>query len=398
MITSILVPYFETAVERRADPSLAGQPLILSIPAAGKVGAVSPEAAGQGLTPGMSLNQAQRCCPQVRLIPARPERYDQARGELLEILRTYTPKLEPELHSHHLLIYLDLDLQTGPVHLAVAEEVSRTIHRQTRLLPALGLAAGKFPAYVAATAIGLNRALFIAPGQERSFLAPFPIEQLPLTEALARRFHLLGLKTVGQFARLSGGAVLTQFGSQGRWLHHLARGVDTRPLHPAAPEPEETVSQLFDDDPITDRLILAAVGRSLLGMLASRLQTNRQVGQRLRVTLTLENGRIWSEEGRLRQPSADPDHWGRLLEPVLARAEIACGITGLTLTLAGLDSGPGRQLSLLDEPPPVAAHAPRWLPALVARFGPDRFFRPEVADPTAFLPEQRFQLRGLEEE
>ncbi len=394
MITSLLIPYFVAAIAARHEPALAGQPFIITTPtsAAERVLAVSPEAARLGLTVGMSLRQAHLRCPQVQLIPARPEQDKQSRAEILELLLAFAPRIEPASHQDHLLVYADFELQTGPAQLALAGEVSQAIQQQTHLRPALGLAAGKFPAYLAATAIGLNRALWITPGQERSFLAPFPIQRLPLDQELARRLQLLGLKTMGQFAALPGGAVLTQFGPQGRQLHQLARGLDERPLQPWSPEASAQLTQAFDS-PVIERIGLGTCGRQLLAKLADRLKAHGQVARTLQLRLHLDNDAVWSDQIRLRQPTADPARLFPLLEALLERVQIECGVMALTLRLTGLTPRQGEQLRLFDEPPTLDRSA--WWPAVIGRFGPDRFFQPELLDPTASLPEARFRLQEL---
>lgn len=394
MITSILIPYFAAAIAARRDPALAGQPFVITASAAGRVLAVSPEAARLGITVGMSLRQAHLRCPQAQLVPARPEQDEPSRAEILELLLAFAARIEPASHQHHLLIYADFELQTGPApaQLALANEVSRAIQQQTHLRPALGLASGKFPAYLAATAIGLNRALWITPGQERSFLAPFPIQRLPLDQELTRRLHLVGLKTVGQFAALPGGAVLTQFGPQGRQLHQLARGLDDRPLQPWSPEAPAQLTQSFDSL-VIDCPNLVVHGRQLLATLADRLKTRGQVARTLQLVLHLDNDAVWSDQIPLRQPTADPARLIPLLEALLERVQIECGVVALTLHLTGLTPVQAEQLRLFDEPAPFNRSA--WWPALAGRFGPDRFFQPELLDPTASLPEARFRLREL---
>ncbi len=390
MIACLLLPDFAAAVERRAEPSLTRTPLILS--AAGQVFAASSEAVQAGVRPGLPTSQARSLCPQARFIPAKPDQYQQTLAEILTILRTFAPKLEPEPGPQDVLIYVDFELQTGPVQLALAAEVNRTIRQQIQLPPTLGLAAGKFPAHMAASAIGLNRALYLMPGQERSFLAPLPIHRLPLDQELACRFHLLGLRTIGQLAALPSGAVLAQFGSYGRWLHRLAQGQDDRPIQPTPPKAVEQVTFHFDS-PMTDRTRLIALSQSLIQTLSSRLQAKRQIGHRLQLNLHLENGTGWIDQITLRQPTAEPDRLLRMLELVLERAQVNSGVVAVQVSLSDLTPALGEQLPLLEEP--IAIMQARWLPEMLTRHGADRFFQSEVIDQTAPLPERRFELRGF---
>jgi hypothetical protein len=82
-----------------------------------------------------------------------------------------------------------------------------------------------------------------------------------------------------------------------------------------------------------------------------------------------------------------------MLELILERAQVDCGVVAVQVSLTGLAPALGEQLPLLEEP--VAVTQARWLPELLARYGADRFFQPEITDQTAPLPEHRFELRGV---
>jgi len=157
VIACLLLPDFAAAVERRADPSLTRTPLILS--AAGQVFAASSEAVQAGVRSGLPISQARSLCPQARLIPAKPVQYQQTLAEILTILRTFAPKLEPEPGPQDVLIYVDFELQTGPVQLTLAQEVSQSIQGETGLRPAVGLAAGRRVVWIE----GVRRAAYSRP-------------------------------------------------------------------------------------------------------------------------------------------------------------------------------------------------------------------------------------------
>lgn len=118
-----------------------------------------------------------------------------------------------------------------------------------------------------------------------------------------------------------------------------------------------------------------------------------QVARTLQLVLHLDNDVVWSEQIPLRQPTADPARLIPLLEVLLEQVQIECGVMALTLRLTGLTPAQGEQLRLFDEPPPLNRSS--WWPALTGRFGPDRFFQPELLDLTVSLSEARFRLREL---
>lgn len=305
-------------------------------------------------------------------------------------LAAVTSRVEPAPEPGAGLIYADLVGLSGPAAWALAEEVRQQVGAETGLAVTVGLAGGKFPARMAALAIGLNRQLWVIPGQERSFLAPFAVDYLPLDETLARQLRRLGLRTLGQLAALPGGAVLARFGVSGQQLQRLARGRDERPVLPWPLQPALELSHTFDD-PVTDRLRLNAVGGRLSQTLAGQLEAAGLTAAAVRLALIQTNRTCWAETQPLRESTADPARLAAVIEGLLTRARLTAGVTAITISLPRLVPPTIRQLGLLAET--ASPSPPDWLAELVARYGPDRFCRARLLDRTALLPEERFELR-----
>ena len=399
MIVCLLIPYFAAAVERQTDLSLATTPLVISEPRSTSehVFAVSAEAAHSGVNPGMTLRQAQSLCPQARFIPANPTHYQHTLKEISELLATFTAKIEPGGNQLAAVFYSDLGRLANAEQLELVEYLGQTVQDRIRLTPALGLATGKFPAYVAATSIGLKRALFIAPGQEGSFLAPLSVTHLPLDQELSYRFRLLGLRTLGQLADLSAGAVLTQFGQYGRWLHQLARGRDDRPVLAQPPRSLAQESHQFDE-PVSDRTVLAAVSHMLAETLATRLAARGQAACVLELVLQLEDQGPRAERLVLRQPSHSPARLARNLALLIDRLRISSGVVELTVKVADLVPIRAEQLDLFNNQSRVEQEKRIYasLPNLIARYGSGCFYEVTLTNQLAHLPERRFLLRAVE--
>jgi nucleotidyltransferase/DNA polymerase involved in DNA repair len=399
MIACLLIPYFAAAVERQTDLSLATTPLVLSESrsASEQVFAVSVEAAQYGIKPDMALRQAQTLCPQARFIPAKPTQYQRTFKEILSLLATFTTKVEPGDHQLAAIIYSDLGRLANTEQLELAEYLGQMVQERTHLAPALGLATGKFPAYVAARSIGLRRILFIAPGQESSFLAPLSVTHLPLDQELMHRFRLLGLRTLGQLAALSAGAVLTQFGQHGRWLHQLARGSDDRPVQAHRTPFLEQVTHQFED-PVSDRTVLAALGRTIALELAVRLEARGQAVRILELILNLADQRQWEEQLVLRQPTSSPDRLVRNLGRLIDRLQLSSGVVELTVKAADLVPIRAEQLDLFNHQNRAEQEKRIYtlLPDLIARYGSDCFAEVMLTNQLAHLPERRFSLRAVE--
>lgn len=91
----------------------------------------------------------------------------------------------------------------------------------------LGIAERRFTAYAAALTADPGSVLRIAPGESEAFLAPLPVEWLPLDAEAVERLRLLGLRTCGALAALPRHALEAQFGPSGGRAWLAARGDDT---------------------------------------------------------------------------------------------------------------------------------------------------------------------------
>ena len=397
MIVCLCIPDFAVTLESEAN---LNQPLILTQPngKSERVFAASVGATNSGIQPGMALPQAQALCPQAQLRPAHLAKYQQIINDITTLLATVTSKVEAEAGYQAATLYADLTALNRSEQFEFAGDINRNLQQQHQLISAIGLAEGKFPAYVAAGSIGLNRILCLTPGQEGSFLAPLEATCLPLEPEQARRLDLFGLRTVGQFAALPAAAVQTQFGPSGRWLHQLARGYDDRPVQAHQSPRVEKLTREFDG-PVADRAILIQLAQPMIQELTDRVAVHRQAVLTLDLTLHLANN-LWQDQLALRQPTADPARLARQVTILIERAQVSSGVTALTLQLSDLVTLQPEQVSLFDQTHSTQQRQRfrELLPRLVSRYGPDCFFEPVLTSPQALLPERRFQFRRVGDE
>ena len=99
------------------------------------------------------------------------------------------------------------------------------------LAPRVGVAEGKFPALVAASASAAHSAVKV-PQDAAAFLAPHPIGLLPVPAGIREGMGRFGLRTLGDVAVMAREALVDQFGSQGGLAWDLAHGIDHSPLRP----------------------------------------------------------------------------------------------------------------------------------------------------------------------
>jgi DNA polymerase-4 len=219
-------------VEQHDDPALAGRPVIVGgLGPRGVVAAASYEARAFGVYSATPMMRARRACPDGVFLAPRFDRYREVSGEIMAILRSYTPLVEP--------ISLDeafLDVEgarrlrgTGP---EIAPAIRAEVRAQTGLTASVGVATTKLLAKLASDLCKPDGLQVVEPGTELDVLHPLGVRKLwgvgPATE---RKLTELGVSTVGELAALPEDTLVHALGrASGHHLHELAWNRDERPV------------------------------------------------------------------------------------------------------------------------------------------------------------------------
>ncbi|MCD9624870.1 DNA polymerase IV [Rhabdothermincola salaria] len=219
---------FYASVEQLLDPDLRGRPVAVG---GGVVLAASYEAKAHGVTGGMAGWRARQLCPDLVVVGGHFAEYQRLGDAVIDVCRDITPLVERISIDE---AFLDV---AGAVHLfgdpaAIATDLRRRVRDELGLPISVGVATTKHLAKVASQVAKPDGLVVVAPGEERSFLAPLPVELLwgvgPVTrERLAAR----GIRTIGQLADAAPDTVRRHLGEAvGSKLADLAANRDPRPV------------------------------------------------------------------------------------------------------------------------------------------------------------------------
>ena len=259
-IVCFSIPTFQVALARLADPSLRTRPVAIapsSDPRA-LIAEASREAQHDGVITNMSVAQARRLCPSLRFLSPHPARLRHAHRDLLDVASRFTPVWESVQPGH---LYLDLTGTTRLFGFAcdTAMRIRQEIAHQYRLMGVAGIGNSKLVSHIASTLVEPPRLYDVRPGSEETFLAPLPVETLPLGVASRRTIVTLlddlNLRTLGDIARTALADLVPVFGQQATLLHTWARGVDPSLVLPPTKQPgTEAVLDLGPGELNIDRL------------------------------------------------------------------------------------------------------------------------------------------------
>ncbi len=391
-IAYVFVPHFPLEVEKREDPSLEGRAVVIGgLPQErGNVYEVSPEALEQGVEVGMALRQAEELCPEAIFLPPREGRYAAAFEEMLLALEPFSPLIEPHGLGGVYLEVSGLQRLYGPEE-RLGQSIARTVKGTTGLPVRVGIASGKFTARIAAREGEGGEIQVIAPGKERRFLQKLPVSLLPIGEENRGRLHLLGIRTMGQFASLPISAVLAQFGLEGRRAHQLARGKDGSKVIGRTNRGPQELEFRFED-PVEEMQVLQVVAQQLSVELLGRLHRCGLVCGRLSVTLQYDTGEEEEERTALSEPSADEHKIGLVVERLVSSFPYRDRVSVLRVSLGQLAQGQGDQLSLFSTRTLRKRRIDRALANIVGKYGAHSFLQAQLLDLRAPLLERRFAL------
>src|SRR4051794_29645740 len=219
---------FYASVEQRDDPRLRGRPVVVG---AGVVLAASYEAKARGVRTAMGCAEARRLCPDAAVVPPRMSAYSEASKAVFEVFEDTTPLVEGLSIDEAFLDVHGLRRISGtPTEIAV--RLRRRVLEQIGLPITVGLARTKFLAKVASGVAKPDGLLVVPPGGELDFLHPLEVQALwGVGPATAEKLHAVGLRTVGEVARLPESRLVELVGrAAGRKLHSLAHNRDPRPV------------------------------------------------------------------------------------------------------------------------------------------------------------------------
>ncbi len=276
---------FYASVEQRDDPALRGRPVAVggSAGSRGVVAAASYEARAFGVRSAMPTARALRLCPQLAVVPPDFARYRAVSQQVMAILRSATPLVEPLSLDE---AYLDVteNLWGEPLAREVARGLKARIREATGLGCSAGVAPNKFLAKIASGWRKPDGLTVIAPERVEPFLQELPVEALwgvgPVT---ARKLRAIGIERLVDVRRAQREVLVRAVGTMADWLARLARGDDPRPVEPHRPwksiSAETTYAVDLDD---------AGEMRAELEHLARRVATSLDKRARLARTVTIK--------------------------------------------------------------------------------------------------------------
>ena len=251
---------FYASVEQRDNPELKGKPVIIggSVESRGVVSTASYEARKYGVHSAMPMAEAHRLCPDGVYLPVDMQKYRLVSHQIMDIFHRFTPEVEA--------ISLDeafLDVTASQKLFGTAEEIGREIKRliktELNLTASVGLAYNKFLAKLASDMDKPDGFYQIGPEELESKVWPLPVRRMMgVGGKTAQLLEGMGVRTIGQLAKMNMGLLEHILGKQGIMMYEVANGVDNRMVEPVRESKSVGRETTFPKD-ISERYVLETI-------------------------------------------------------------------------------------------------------------------------------------------
>lgn len=289
MILHVDMDAFFASVELLEHPGLRGLPVIVG--GAGNRGVVTSatyEARRFGVHSAMPMTRARRLCPQATVLPPHHEKYARVSAAVMDIFRDVTPAVESLALDEAFLDVSGAVRRLGrPAHIGAT--IRAKVAEQEGITCSVGIAGTKFVAKLATTRCKPDGLLVVPQDGVLDFLHPLPIAALSgVGERTEEALTKLGLRSVGDLARVPVDTLRRELGVVGTHLASLAWGKDPRRV--VADEPdrsvgaEETFPRDVDDSAVVRRELLRLAEKT-----AARLRSGGQVGRTVSIKVRFAN-------------------------------------------------------------------------------------------------------------
>jgi DNA polymerase-4 len=351
MIFLLDIDCFFASVEMALHPELRGKPVCVG-GRRGERGIVSCpnyEARAWGVRTAMPLRTAERLLPpEAVFLRGNHRQYGEYSDRVMAILESFTPDVEQVSVDE---AYLDV---TGCLHFwpgpeAMGAAMKERIRRACDLTVSIGIASNRLCAKIAAGLKKPDGLLMVAPGTEREFLLPLPVEAVPgVGKKTQPRLNARGIRTVADLLDSRWG----RESSLGRYLMEVMEGRHaSRPGRDRHERIEHSISRdtTFAED-VSDRATVTATLYYLAERCCKALRKRKELAATVTVKVRFPDFTTVQKQVTLRSPSAQEEEIfgsSRALLAQLLPPGRRCRLVGVKVSHLAPEEGTQMELGIL---------------------------------------------------
>jgi DNA polymerase IV len=368
---------FYASVEKRDNPALRDQPVIVGGGTRGVVSTCCYIARIRGVRSAMPMYQALKLCPEAVVVKPRMAAYVDASRAIRALMEALTPAIEPLSLDEAFLDLTGTHRLHGAPPAATLARLVRNVETQVGVTASVGLSHNKFLAKMASDMDKPRGFSVIGVAETLDFLAERPVRAI-WGVGLAGQAALegAGIRTIADLRRWDLPDLVARFGQMGDRLFHLARGQDHRRV--VRDEPMRSISSetTFDTDTADPDLLTGHLWR-LAERASDRAKAKGLAGRSVTLKMKRADFRLVTRRVTLPLPTQSADRIWRAAQDLLT-AEGATGplrLIGVGLSDLCPEAQADTTLDLLDPGARAREQAERAADAVRARFGRDAIIK-----------------------
>ncbi|MEM9012894.1 MAG: DNA polymerase IV [Pseudomonadota bacterium] len=362
---------FYASVEKRDEPSLRDQPLIVGGGQRGVVTTACYIARIRGVHSAMPMFKARALCPEAVVVKPRMAVYAEVSAEIRALMREVTPVVEPLSLDE---AFLDLS-GTERLHRASPAQVLaglvQRIEREIGVTASVGLSHNKYLAKIASDLDKPRGFSVVGRAETLDFLADQPVSVIwGVGQSMRERLARDGIRSIADIRRRDRAGLVARYGGMGDHLWRLAHGEDHRRVSANAPVKSISNETTFGED-IADVDLLDGHIWRLAAKVSDRAKARALAGATVTLKLKRHDHRLLTRQSRLSEPTqmADTIYQAArpLLDPELPRGPFR--LLGIGLSHLGPAAEADRTADLLDPAARQRVAAERASDAIRQRYG-----------------------------
>ncbi len=364
---------FYASVEKRDNPALRDQPVIVGGGQRGVVSTCCYLARIKGVRSAMPMFQALKLCPGAVVVKPRMQVYVEVSRQIRAMMEELTPAIEPLSLDEAFLDLAGTERLHGAPPAVMLARLTRRMEEELGVTGSVGLSHNKFLAKIASDLDKPRGFSVIGRAETQAYLQPQPVRLIwGVGTATLAALERAGIRTIADLLRWDRTDLAARFGHMGERLWHLARGEDRRRVSRDAPVKSISKETTFFEDTSDADLLDGHLWR-LAEQVADRAKAKGLAGRT--VTLKLKRGDFQLVTRRHALPDATQmaDRIYRSARVLFDHADTSGPFRLIGVGIADLvpEDQADRSADLLDPDATRRAAAERATDAIRARFGRD---------------------------
>ena len=294
---------FYATIEKRDNPALADQPVLVGGGRRGVVAAACYVARTFGIKSAMPMFEALRRCPAAIVVRPDMEKYATVGREVRQAMLELTPQVEPISIDE---AFMDLS-GTERLHgISPAKSLARFatgVEAKLGITVSIGLAANKFLAKIASDLDKPRGFAVLGRAEARAFLADKPVSLIfGVGKVTQTRLARDGFRLIADLQKVAESDLMRRYGEEGLRLARLARGIDARAVNPERETKSVSAETTFERDIASFRPLERRLWE-LTERVSARLKAKELSGSTVTLKLKTADFRIRTRARSLEYPT-----------------------------------------------------------------------------------------------